>query len=176
MLNFLITPINQLLIFLYGLSGSNFGLAIIFLTVIIRLALVPITIPSLQSAKKLQALKPQLDRLKKKHTDKQKLQLAQLELYRQHKINPAAGCLPQVAQLFVLIALYQVFMNIVSGGQIDGQPINQRFLWLDLSQPDPFYILPVLAGLSQFVFSLMMRSGVESHLKAPKDKKQKQKE
>lgn len=176
MLNFLINPINQLLIFLYGLTGQNLGFAIILLTLIIRGILVPVTIPSLKSAKKLQELKPHLDRLKEKHKDKQKLQLAQLELYKQHGINPASGCLPQIAQLLVLIALYQVFIKFIKVPELNGRALNLNFFWLDLGKPDPYYILPVLAGLSQLVFSLMMTSGLESHLKAPKDKQEKQKE
>jgi len=176
MLNFLITPINNLLIFLYGISGQNLGLAIIFLTLIVRGVLVPITIPSLRSAKKLQELKPHLDKLKQKHKDKQKLQLATLELYKQHGINPAAGCLPQIAQLLVLIALYQVFINFINGGQYNGQSLNLNFLWLDLGKADPYYILPVLAGLTQLIFSFMMTSGLESHVKAPKNKDEKKKE
>lgn len=176
MLNFLINPLNQLLIFLYGLTGQNLGFAIILLTLIIRGILVPVTIPSLKSAKKLQELKPHLDRLKEKHKDKKKLQLAQLELYKQHGINPASGCLPQIAQLLVLIALYQVFIKFINVPELNGQTLNLNFFWLDLAKPDPYYILPVLAGLSQLVFSLMMTSGLESHLKAPKKKDEKKKE
>lgn len=176
MLNFLISPINTLLIFLYGLSGQNLGFAIILLTLIVRGVLVPVTIPSLKSAKKLQELKPHLDKLKQKHKDKQKLQLATLELYKQHGINPAAGCLPQIAQLLVLIALYQVFINFINGGQFNGQSLNLNFLWLNLGKPDPYYILPVLAGFTQLIFSFMMTSGLESHVKAPKNKDEKKKE
>lgn len=174
MLNFLTTPISQFLFFLYNLTGHNLGLAIILLTVIIRSVLIPFSLPALRSAKKMQDLKPQLDKLKLKHKDKQKLQLAQLELYKQNGVNPAAGCLPQIAQLLVLIALYQVFLNFINVD--NGQSLNFQFLWLDLSQPDPFYILPVLAGLTQLIFSLMMTSGLESHLHAPKKKEAKQKE
>lgn len=176
MLNFLIVPINTLLIFLYGLSGQNLGFAIILLTLIIRGLLVPVTIPSLQSAKKLQELKPQLDKLKEKHKDKQKLQLATLELYKQHGINPAAGCLPQIAQLLVLIALYQVFIKFINSGQFNGQSLNLNFFWLNLDKPDPYYVLPLLAGLTQLIFSFMMTSGLETHVKAPKNKGEKQKE
>lgn len=176
MLNFLTIPINTLLIFLYGLSGQNLGFAIILLTLIVRGVLVPVTIPSLKSAKKLQELKPHLDKLKEKHKDKQKLQLATLELYKQHGINPAAGCLPQIAQLLVLIALYQVFIKFINGGQFNGHPLNLNFFWLNLGKPDPYFILPVLAGLSQLVFSFMMTSGLESHVKAPKNKDEKKKE
>lgn len=177
MLNFLVVPINQLLIFLYSNTGHNFGIAIVLLTLIVRGILVPVTLPSLKSAKKMQQLKPEFDKLKEKYkNDKQKLQMAQLELYKQHGVNPMAGCLPQIAQLLVLIALYQVFMKFVQGGQIDGQSVNMTFLWLNLSKPDPFFILPVLAGLSQLILSLMMTSGLESHVKAPKNKDEKQKE
>lgn len=176
MLNFLTVPINSILIFLYNLSGQNFGLAIILLTLLVRGVLVPITIPSLRSAKKLQELKPALDKLKAKHKDKQKLQLAQLELYKQNNINPAAGCLPQIAQLLVLIALYQVFINFINNGDLNGTPLNLNFLWLDLGKPDQFYILPVLAGLTQLIFSFMMTSGLEGHVKAPKNLNEKKKE
>ncbi len=176
MLNFLTIPINALLIFLYGISGQNLGFAIILLTLIIRGVLVPVTIPSLRSAKKLQGLKPQLDKLKEKHQDKQKLQLATLELYKQNGINPAAGCLPQIAQLLVLIALYQVFIKFINTGHFNGQSLNLGFFWLNLGKPDPFFVLPVLAGLSQLIFSFMMTSGLEAHVKAPKNKDAKQKE
>ncbi len=176
MLNFLVNPITQVLIFLYGLT-QNLGIAILLLTLAIRGILVPITIPSLKSAKKMQELKPKLDQLKAKFkNDKQKLQLAQLELYKQEGINPAAGCLPQIAQLLVLIALYQVFIKFINGNQIDGHALNLSFLWLNLSKPDPLFILPVLAGVSQLVLSVMMMSGLESHVQAPKVKVEKKKE
>lgn len=176
MLDFLTVPINSILIFLYNLSGQNFGVAIILLTLLVRGVLVPITIPSLRSAKKLQELKPALDKLKAKHKDKQKLQLAQLELYKQNNINPAAGCLPQIAQLLVLIALYQVFINFINNGDLNGTPLNLNFLWLNLGKPDQYYILPVLAGLTQLIFSFMMTSGLEGHVKAPKNLNEKKKE
>jgi len=176
MFNFITAPISRLLIFLYTITGQNFGLAIILLTLIVRSVLVPITIPSLRSAKKMQDLKPHLNKLKAKHKDKVKLQQAQLELYKQHGINPAAGCLPQIFQLIILIALYQVFMNFINSGSINGQIVNMSFFWLNLAKPDSYYILPAIAGLSQLVFSLMMQSGLESHVKAPKNKKERQKE
>lgn len=177
MLNFLTVPITAVLIFFYNLTGNNFGLAIILLTLFIRGLLVPITLPSLRSAKKMQDLKPQLDKLKLKYKDdKTKLQQAQLELYRQSGVNPAAGCLPQVAQLLILIALYQVFIAFIANGKINGEAVNMSFLWLNLAHPDPVYILPVLAALTQLVLSIMMQSGLESHIAAPKNKDARQKE
>lgn len=171
MLNFLTQPILNFLIFLYQNLGQNLGLAIITLTLIIRGALVPITLPSLRSAKKLQDLKPHLDRLKKKHKDPKKFQQAQLALYQKHGVNPLGGCLPQIAQLIVLIALYQVFIRFINDGQLNGQALHTSFLWLDLSHPDPYYILPLLAGFTQLIFSFMMSSGFEQHADATKNKK-----
>jgi YidC/Oxa1 family membrane protein insertase len=176
MFSLLTTPITAVMVWLYQLLGHNLGLAIIALTLIIRGLLVPVTVPSIKAIKKMQELKPQLDKLKAKHKDKTKLQQAQLELYKQHGVNPAAGCLPQIAQILVLIALYQVFIKFINSGTMDGLRPNMEFLWLNLSKPDPFYILPILAGVSQLVFSLMMQSGVRQEVKAPKDPKAKQKE
>lgn len=174
MLNFITSPINQLLMFLYQITGQNLGLAIILLTLMIRGVLVPITIPSLRSAKKMQELKPTMDKLKLKYKDKKALQAAQLELYKQNNINPAAGCLPQIAQLIVLIALYQSFIHFVNPE--NSANLNLNFFWLDLGKPDPYYILPALAGISQLIFSLMMTSGTEQHVLVPKKKDDKKKE
>jgi len=175
MFSIITNPITQVLIFLYDLFGGNFGLAILALTAIIRTALIPLTLPSLKSAQKIKNLKPHLDKLKKKHTDKRKLQQAQMELYKQHGVNPAAGCLPQILQLVILIALYQVFMKFIGEGSVHGQQVDMNFLWFDLSKPDPFYILPILAAGSQFIFSFMMRPGLEQHQLETKNKKKKAK-
>lgn len=185
-------PLVNLLILLYRVLG-NFGLAIIGLTAIIRLLLIPLTLPSLRAAEKLKVLAPEIEKLKKKYgSDKQKFSQAQLELYRQHGANPAAGCLPQIIQLIILIALYQAFFQVL---KTDGQLIsklnqvlypslrlpgeavfNFRFLYLDLSKPDILRIpglsfpLPglflLLSALVQFVSSKMMQPAVE----AAKDK------
>lgn len=166
----------QVLLFFYHLFGGNLGLSIIAITVIMKVVLLPLSLPTLKSAKKMQALKPEMDALKKKHSDKKALQLAQMELYKQHNINPAAGCLPQIIQIIILISLYNVFNQFIGKTEIDGVLLNPYFLWLNLNLPDKTYIMPVLAGVSQFIFSLMMQSGVESHVEAPKKKEDKQKE
>ena len=158
---YLYQPILQSLIFFYHLLGDSFGWAIIGMTLAIRLISAPLTIPAMRVQQKLQKLHPELEKLKKAHSDKKELQKAQLELYRQHGVNPGAGCLPQIVQIVILIALYQVFMNFLNGGVIDGQTINMTFWWLDLSKPDKYYILPVLAGVSQLIFSMMLKPGTE---------------
>ena len=175
-LNFLNNIIYQALLFFYQIFGGNLGFSIIALTLVVKAVLIPFVLPSLKSAKKMQDLKPALDKLKAKHTDKKELQQAQLDLYKQNGVNPAAGCLPQIVQIIILISLYQVFRQFIGKDVISGIKVNPFFLYLDLNKPDHLYIMPVLAGFSQFVFSLMMQSGIESHVEAPKNKDSKKKE
>jgi len=180
---FLYQPLLNGLIFFYKIF-SNLGWAIIFLTLLIRIILIPLTLPSLKASSKIKEITPQLEKLKKKYAkDKQKFTQAQLELYKKHGINPAAGCLPQIIQLVILIALYQVFVRVL---QPDGNIINKlndslysflrlpsettintRFFYLDLAKPDVFrfsgvaFPLPgfflLSAALIQFLSSKMMQ-------------------
>jgi len=175
MLQPIVNLIYQILLFFYKFFGGNLGLSIVFLTLLVKLVLIPLVIPSLKSAKKMQDLKPHLDKLKDKHQDKKALQQAQLDLYKEHGVNPMGGCLPQIVQILVLISLYQVFMKFLGQPSIEGIAVNSQFLYLDLNKPDKTYIMPILAGLTQFVFSLMMQSGVESHVQNPPKKQDKQK-
>lgn len=188
-------PLVNVLIFFYQIFG-NFGLAIIVLTVLIRLLSVPLTLPSLRAAQKMRKLSPELEKLKNKYAnDKKKLAQAQMELYKKEGANPAAGCLPQIIQFIVLIALYQAFINVL---KTDGEVItklnevlytpiklsadtviNTRFLYLNLSQPDVFRLpglpipLPglflVAAALTQVLSSKMMQPGVGAAQKKAKE-------
>ncbi len=154
-------PILNSLLWLYQITGHNLGFAIILLTLVVRGVLIPFTLPQLKSAKKMAQLKPELDALKKKHGHDAKLfQQKQLEFYKTHNVNPAAGCLPFIAQFVVLIALYQVFMNTLGGNGM-GEISPQFFIW-DLKSKDTTYILPVLAGILQFVMSLTILPAVEN--------------
>jgi len=106
-------PLVNALIFLYQLLFHNFGLALIVLTVAIRLLLLPLTRSSMKATARMRELAPELEKLKKKYgKDKQAYAKAQMELYKQHGANPAAGCVPQIIQLIVLIALYQAFIQV----------------------------------------------------------------
>lgn len=154
-------PILNTLLWLYGITGHNLGFAIILLTLVVRGILIPFTLPQLKSAKKMAALKPELDALKKKHGHDAKLfQQKQMEFYKTHNVNPAAGCLPFIAQFIVLIALYQVFMNTLGGNGMG--EVNTLFLFWDLKSKDTTYVLPVLAGLLQFIMSLTILPAVEN--------------
>lgn len=178
----LFKPFVNGLIFLNNLFG-NLGLAIIILTVVIRLALYPLTLPSMRATKKMAELAPEMEKLKKKYNhDKQRLAQAQMDLYKKHGANPAAGCLPQIIQLIILIALYQAFAQVlkVDGPEIIARlneilysflklspeaKINLSFLYLQLDKPDLIRLggLPPLPGfflicaaLVQFLTSKMM--------------------
>lgn len=159
----LLNPLLWLLVSLTRLFFNNLGLGILALTFLIRLLLAPLTNPSLKVAQKQQGLSGKLNELKKIHKDdKKKLAEAQMELFRKEGINPAAGCLPQIVQIVVLIALYQVFYKVLGfNGQTSTLPeqysfINTHFLYLDLLKRDPWVLLPGLAGAAQFLATKMM--------------------
>lgn len=166
-------PLVNALIFLYGILGHNLGLAIIGLTVVIRLILTPLTLPSLKTGQKMKELQPELNKLKEKYgKDKQEFAKQQLELFKTHGINPAAGCLPQIVQIVILIALYQAFnqvllntANIVDSLNKILYPflqlpqnfvLNTRFLYLDLAKPDLFTI----PAIKIFSFSFNQLPGI----------------
>jgi YidC/Oxa1 family membrane protein insertase len=126
---------------------NNWGVAIILLTVIIKLFFYPLSAASYKSMAKMKVLAPKLQRLKERYgNDRQRMHQAMVELYKTEKINPLGGCLPIVVQIPVFIALYWVLLLSVELRQAP-------FVWWihDLSRPDPFYILPVLMGATMFI-------------------------
>ncbi len=161
---------QAILIFLYSIFG-NLGVTIIVFTILIRLVLLPLTLPSIKSSKKIQELQPEIKKLKLKHgKDKQALALAQAALYKSYNINPLAGCLPQLLQLFILIVLYQ---SIIALFNEDGGTLNLHFLWVNLSQFDQTYVLPIIAGITQFLLSLMILPATQTRDIVPNDSKSK---
>lgn len=167
-------PILNILFIFYQLLFHNLALAIFALTILIQIVLIPLRIPSIRSAKKLKELQPELDGIKNKHKeDKTALAKAQMELYRKHGLNPAAGCLPTLLSIPVMIALYQVLIQTLNTTSIadinnflyfefsklaDISALNMRFLWLDLAKPDPLFVLPVLVGILQWGLTKTMSS------------------
>ncbi len=112
-MNLLIAPFINAIFGLYYLVG-NLGWAVVLVTVVIRLVLLPLLIPSLKSAKRMRELQPKLNRLKEKYgSDKKELAAAQMELYKSEGINPLSGCLPQLLQVAVLIFFFSAF-NMVT--------------------------------------------------------------
>lgn len=146
MFSILAFPMLEVLRFFYRYVG-NYGLAIILLTILVRVIFYPLSLKSFQSMKAMQKLQPQLNALKEKYKDDaQKFGQEQLALFRAHKVNPAGGCLPMLVQLPVFIALYALLSNSI---ELFHAPF---FGWIqDLSSKDPFYVFPVLMGTSMFV-------------------------
>jgi YidC/Oxa1 family membrane protein insertase len=179
----LLHPFINLLIALDRVTGS-LGWSIILLTVGLRLIMTPLVLPSLRLSKKMQELAPELAKLKEKYKDdKTGLMTAQTQLYKEHGANPASGCLPQIIQLIVLIALYSAFNTVLKPVGTDivshlnsvlysfnqlpqGFNFSTHFTYLNLNQPDTFKIpglsipLPgiflILAAIVQLLSSKMM--------------------
>lgn len=125
----------------------NWGVAIILLTVLIKLVFFPLSAASYKSMAKMRVMAPKLQKLKEQYgDDRQRLHQAMMELYKTEKINPLGGCLPIVVQIPVFIALYWVLLGSV---ELRQAPF---VLWVkDLSRPDPWYVLPVLMGISMII-------------------------
>jgi len=158
-MNFFNDFFTSILLFLDSIFG-NLGLTIIVFTILIRLVLLPLTLPSVKSSKKIQELQPELKKLKEKHgKDQRGLALAQAQLYKSYNINPLAGCLPQLLQFFILIVLYQSIIKLFSNPD---SAANLTFLWTNLGQRDPIYVLPIIAGLTQFLLSLMLSPATQT--------------
>jgi YidC/Oxa1 family membrane protein insertase len=126
---------------------GNWGVAIIIVTILIKLMFYPLSSKSYRSMARMRELQPKIAELRSKFgDDRQKLGMATMELYRKEKVNPLGGCLPILIQIPVFIALYWVIMESVEFRQAP------FFGWIhDLSARDPYFILPVLMGLSMFV-------------------------
>jgi len=158
-------PILNLLVWLYNIApGHDLGIAIILLTVIIKLALLPLSRQAIKSQKSLQDIQPKIDELKKKYANKkEEMGRAMLELYKENKVNPFSSCLPLLVQLPFLWAVFMVFrdglagtsMNLVYSFISRPEHINSLSLgFLELSKPNIY--LAILAGLAQFWQAKMM--------------------
>ena len=146
LLTVIAVPIFWLMSKLHDWLG-NWGWAIIVLTILIKLAFYPLSAASYRSMAKMKALAPRLQRLKEQYgDDRQKLHQAMMDIYKNEKINPLGGCLPVLVQIPVFIALYWVLLYSV---EMRHAPFA---LWIqDLTAQDPYYVLPVLMGISMFV-------------------------
>ncbi|MCS7243059.1 MAG: YidC/Oxa1 family membrane protein insertase [Candidatus Caldatribacterium sp.] len=129
--------------FFYQLTG-NYGISIILLTVVVRLALYPVIHKQNLSARAMQEIQPEIKKLQEKYgKDPQRLNQEIMRLYREKGVNPLGGCLPLLIQLPFLFVLYRVLVTYDYG--------QAGFLWLpSLSRPDPYYILPLAMGATTF--------------------------
>jgi YidC/Oxa1 family membrane protein insertase len=135
---------------------SSAGIGIIAFTIIVKTLMLPLTVKALRSSKAMQELQPKIKELQKKHgNDRQRISQETMALYQQYRVNPMAGCLPMVIQIPIFFGLYRSIMLLSTSG---AGLWDHGFLWLpSLAHPDPWHILPILAGLFQFVQTQMMR-------------------
>lgn len=143
---FLGNIMKQLLDYIFSYTG-NYGLAIIIITVLIKLVLLPFSFQQFHSIKKMQELAPEQKRLQEKYkNDKEKLNKELMKLYQENKVNPLGGCLPLLIQFPFIIALFRSLQTY------DFEQAS--FLWIkDLGAPDSLYILPILAAITTYLSS-----------------------
>lgn len=155
---------NALIFFVWLIPGNNVGVAIIILTILVRLLLWPSSLNALKEQKKMKDIQPRLEEIKEKFKDdKEKQARATMEFYRSSGVNPFGSCLPLLIQLPILIILYYVFQAGMDTSRFNNlysftpRPdfINTHFFFIDLAKPDR-YLLPYLAGIAQFVQSWQM--------------------
>ena len=146
----LAVPLFRLLEIIQSFA-QNWGVAIILMTLVIKLILYPLSHASYKSMGKMRKLAPQMKRLQERHAgDRQKLSQEMMELYKKEKANPLGGCLPMLLQMPVLIAMYWVLYESV---ELRQAPF---FGWVhDLSAMDPFFILPILMGISTYAQQML---------------------
>lgn len=143
---FLASPLFWLLSKIHGLIG-NWGWSIVLLTCVVKAILLPLSAKAYRSMAKMRKLGPEMNRIKEEHgSDRQKMSQEMMKFYQKEKINPLGGCLPMVIQMPVFIALYWMLMESV---ELRHAPF---MLWIkDLSAMDPYFILPIIMGLSMFL-------------------------
>lgn len=160
----LLKPILNVLIVFYSWLFDNFGLAIIALTILIRLVTLPLTLRQLRASKAMTSLQPRIQELQKKYAkDKQRLSQEMMRLYREAGVSPLGCLLPMLIQLPIWIALYQSIMQVLgNSANLDkylyswsivreALPVSPHFLWLDLSSTDRYFLLPIIVAGSTWI-------------------------
>lgn len=149
--------VNILLTFFYNLVG-DYGVAIIILTALVNVVTFPLSRKQIEASKKMQEIQPELKRLQEKYkNDKEKYNIATMEFMKDKKVNPLGGCLPLLIQFPILIAVFTLLKNpdMIRSAVTNFNPYF-LFFGLDLTKPDPFYILPILASGATFVQQKMV--------------------
>ena len=148
----------EIIKFFYLIGGHNYGLAVIWLTVAINLALYPLTLSSIQQMSALQKIQPKMQELQKKHKDEpQILQKEIMALYKGEGVNPLGGCLPMLLKLPFFLALFFALQSKEFLALVGQAGTGGSFLWLaDISKADPFNILPVLIGVTTWAMQKSM--------------------
>lgn len=183
----IVTPFVNVLLFIYNLIGQNFGIAIILFTILVRLLTWPLQAQQIKGAKAmtdLQKDKRYIDMQAKYKGDKEKLAQAQMELYKEMKINPFASCLPTIIQLPIIIGLYQALIMALASTNYDLLkltnhiyprflnlsdliPLNSQFLWMNLSQPERLVIPGLSFGIPVLTIIVVITTYAQQKLMTP---------
>jgi len=152
------TVLSYIIEFFYKWIPS-YGIGIILLTVTVRIILLPLTISQTKSMARMQMLQPELKEIQEKYKgDQQKLQQETMEFYKKNNVNPLSGCLPLLLQMPVFFALYQLLRDLGINAFGAGQQTLYKFLWLDLTVMDPYYILPILMVVTMIISSRLAQT------------------
>jgi len=155
----IVKPVSELvvniLLWLHGRLHVSYGWTLVLFGVLVRVLLWPLNQKAMESSMRMQAVAPLLKDVQTRYkNDPEKLQKETMRLYKEHQVNPFGGCLPMLIPMPVLVALFSVFANTI---EFRGVP----FLWLpDLSRADPYFIIPVLMGVSMFALSKIGQLGM----------------
>ncbi|MBU2598118.1 MAG: membrane protein insertase YidC [Actinobacteria bacterium] len=150
-LNPLVEILKTIIVFFYDHVYPNYGVDIILLTIVVRIAMMPLTLTQVKSQDKIQRIQPQIIKIKQEYkNDREKINMETMKIYRENKINPLSGCLPLLLQLPILFALFMLLQSY--------PPIKEEsFLWLSkLGQPDPYFILVIIFVITSFLTQQMM--------------------
>jgi YidC/Oxa1 family membrane protein insertase len=154
---YIVYPLSWLIKYVAQVLDGSFGLSIIVVTIFIRLLILPLMIQQTRNAKAMQALQPEIQKLREKYSSKdmqtqQKLQQEMMLLFQKHGVNPMAGCFPILIQMPILIGFYHAIMRT-------REIAEHNFLWFDLGEKDPYYILPIIAGVTTFIQQKIVMAG-----------------
>ncbi|MDG5789406.1 YidC family membrane integrase SpoIIIJ [Evansella sp. AB-P1] len=164
--SYFVYPLSWLMITIAEALGNSYGLAIIIVTILLRILILPLMIKQTKSTKAMQAIQPEMKELREQYSAKdqqtqQKLQQETMALFQKHGVNPLAGCLPIFVQMPILIGFYHAIIRTPQiNPEIDpvqyGHYDPQVFLWFELGSADPYFILPLIAGATTFIQQKMM--------------------
>lgn len=195
-------PLANGLALFYRILGGNMGLAVIGFSIALRVLLLPLTKPYMESMKKMRSYQKDIDKIKRRHKgDRAKFTKAQADFFKEKGINPSAGCLPYLLQIVVLIFLFRLFTSVFTGdGTVaehfnkflyeplkfaSGEQVNTKFLYLDITKPDRLTdlihidspiplpgLFIILAAALQFASAKISMPYIEAEKKAAKQTKE----
>lgn len=150
--------LHQLVASIVTNPNLSFGLTIILFTILIKIVLLPLTIKQTKASVKLSEIGPKAQAIQSKYkNDPQRAQMEVMKLYKEENVNPMSGCLPLIIQMPILFALFYAF------SKFDYQ--NAAFLWLpNLSAKDPYYILPILSGITTYIASKALQPAADNEM------------